>query len=244
VTPPFLLATDQGWKHRLGWIAIACGLGSIFAGLRWGDDLPTEKALALIMGGNLLNLAAFVGMLASIRCPHCSTKLLWHAVSTSLGLRWYFTFTRCPTCDFTPAAALGRQSPALAAGAASGAGPKRDAATERAFAGRVLLLMAAAVVGLFAFFLVPSLMAKRRAAQAHQLILPGLPCEQATRVVATLGTKESAARLTQTCDYVQRLKSPQPAVLQFNLFTGQTYFFRVTVDADGTVGRPSRIGIR
>jgi len=196
------------------------------------------------MGSNLLNVAAFAGMMVSIRCPRCGTKLLWKALSTRLGLRWYFGFRSCPACDFTPTAVLGPESPVPLEKLAPTSPLHSGLGSDSRLGRRLALLAAVLVVSVFAVLIAPSMIAKRRARRAYELLSAGMPCGEAQEVVAALGTRESAARLGQTCKHVQLVKSPQPVVLQFNAFTGETFFFQAMVDADGTVDRPSRVGIR
>ena len=108
---PFLRLTGQRWKVIGGWALIALGLSGIFTTVEhWWDPFSTDAYLFIIVGANLLNLLAFIGMVAFIRCPRCRARLFWHAISAKQhpgGLHWFFTFTSCPTCGFRPDPAAG-----------------------------------------------------------------------------------------------------------------------------------------
>ena len=99
---PFLRATGQAWKGRLGWALVALGGVEIFASQHSCLGGLEAAELQLTLGATVLSMGALFWMIRSIRCPRCRAKLFWHAANTRGGLDWFQTFDTCPKCHYAP----------------------------------------------------------------------------------------------------------------------------------------------
>ena len=105
----FLRTTGQLWKLAvaavvLPWPAVLIGIWML---RRLGRESFSEVAVAI--GAIAVIAALIVLLLASVRCPQCSTRLLSRAVRDPEGLV-ALTALRgaraCPECGHTPRASL------------------------------------------------------------------------------------------------------------------------------------------
>jgi hypothetical protein len=99
---PFIRHTGRLWRVVLGWTLIAAGLVTIYGCLAgWFGKQSDETFAALVISANVVNIAACVWMIRSIRCPRCRLQLFWHALRAKehpAGLGWFHSFTACPGC--------------------------------------------------------------------------------------------------------------------------------------------------
>jgi|SoiMetStandDraft_2_1073263.scaffolds.fasta_scaffold524208_1 hypothetical protein len=102
----FVRKTGQLWKLIVGgfilpWPAVAIGL---FTFRRIGRDQPTSEFVTGIAA--MVAIAALMAfLLASIRCPRCSTRLLWDVFRHPDGLNALVDLLKarsCPKCGYTP----------------------------------------------------------------------------------------------------------------------------------------------
>jgi hypothetical protein len=105
----FINATRQTWKFNVGWGLVFAGCLSLFGQVEgwWGLASSTTLVL-LILGSTSLSVAAFTGMILSIRCPHCGLKILWQALRTQPALGWMVWLNNlkvCPSCGYEPSLA-------------------------------------------------------------------------------------------------------------------------------------------
>jgi hypothetical protein len=102
----FVRNTRQAWKVLLGWMTIAVGLTTIYGCLNgWFGMQSDEWFVLLVLAANLANVAAFVWMIRTIRCPVCRSLLFWYALSSkehSKSLDWFSSFEECPSCGYQP----------------------------------------------------------------------------------------------------------------------------------------------
>ncbi len=79
---PFIRHTGQLWRVVLGWTLIAAGLATIYGCLNgWFGKQSDETFAVLVISANVVNVAAFVWMIRTVKCPRCQLRLFWYALS-------------------------------------------------------------------------------------------------------------------------------------------------------------------
>jgi hypothetical protein len=113
MTSPFIRQAGQLWRVALGWTLIAAGLATIYGCLNgWFGKQSDETFVLLVVSANLVNVASFVWMIRTIRCPHCRLRLFWYALSAKghpTGLGWFHSFSACPGCGADSSSTSGVQ---------------------------------------------------------------------------------------------------------------------------------------
>ena len=102
----FLLPLVQSQRWKL-WLA---ALGGVVVAIAYiapeevtgiVDAEPATLRLFAIVAG----LVTMVALWASVRCPSCGLKLVWHAMSTESArawLSWLLDAKSCPKCGYRP----------------------------------------------------------------------------------------------------------------------------------------------
>ena len=98
-----LKGSRQVWWHRAGMALVFIG-GGLMAWALFQLDVLEEASFALwITSGTLVVLSGFALLSLMVRCPECSTKLFWYAVTQvprANGVAWYNGLEECPKCGY------------------------------------------------------------------------------------------------------------------------------------------------
>ncbi len=95
-----LKASSQIWKLNAAAAGLLVGGIALMLGVaRIHDMLWTKVALAALAFDNIL----IAWVLTSVRCPHCSARWLWMAVTeqpSGKWITWLLRLRECPRCAY------------------------------------------------------------------------------------------------------------------------------------------------
>ena len=98
--PTWIIASGQAWKL---YVALAGFAGAllcfIWAGFSLGGEM--RRVMELTAYGVVLGVATFVWLTLALRCPHCTTKLVWTMVASRPHSSWLIDLAAlesCPVC--------------------------------------------------------------------------------------------------------------------------------------------------
>jgi hypothetical protein len=94
--PSFITATGQGRR------VVALAVVVVAMAVRWLVELPIDGLWAPLF--DVFGLCALFWVVASIRCPRCACRVVWHAMSTESFRSWgeVFSWATCPVCGLCP----------------------------------------------------------------------------------------------------------------------------------------------
>jgi hypothetical protein len=101
-----LKATGQRWKIMVLYVNSAI-MALLFIGMFFIDlyypDVYQKYLIFIGIFGFSIVVFAYVFASVSIKCPHCSDKWFWRAISkvrSENGLKWLNKAKSCPVCDY------------------------------------------------------------------------------------------------------------------------------------------------
>lgn len=94
------MATGQAWKLYVAMAGFTGSLGLLTAAF-FSLASGGRQVMALAACGLFLGAATFVWFTATLRCPHCSAKLVWTMVASRPHSSWVMDLAAleyCPVC--------------------------------------------------------------------------------------------------------------------------------------------------
>jgi len=98
------LVHSQRWKLWLAGVAVG-GVATSYFLPEGASGALSPRPVILEVVATVIGLGAMFAAWASVRCPNCGLKLVWHAMSTKSAndwLRWLLDAESCPKCGYHP----------------------------------------------------------------------------------------------------------------------------------------------
>lgn len=107
----FFRETGQAMKAAVGFV-LAAGGGLVLLIAARGAFGDGDRGMWVALGSIATSLAGFAYLCTAIRCPRCSTRVVWHRMRHGSASDWLggsVDWSACPVCASREAAASLRQ---------------------------------------------------------------------------------------------------------------------------------------
>ena len=98
----YLKSAGQTWKLYLFFLIFPLvGLALVFSALKGAGGEDVNLPIFLLLSGLGLSISGFVLGVLTVKCPKCSSLLLWKAVKEQPHQNWYvwlMGLDKCPVC--------------------------------------------------------------------------------------------------------------------------------------------------
>jgi hypothetical protein len=110
----FFRETGQGTKAAVGSVLGVGGAIVLLTAAR-GAFGEGDRGMWIVLGSMATSAAGFIYLCTAIRCPKCSTRVVWHHMQHGSAADWMggsVDWTACPVCASRESAVLPKQGDA------------------------------------------------------------------------------------------------------------------------------------